>query len=284
MPRFELLEPTRYARFTVQTQRGCPFDCEFCAASVRLSRGFKVKPVEKVLAEIRRIRDLFDMPNIEFADDNTFANPAHSRRLMQALAGEGIRWFTETDIGFADDPELIELAARAGCVQVLIGLEGVSPIALNGVEKKANWKARRVDTYLDSIARIQDRGISVNGCFILGLDGTTEHSFDEILAFIDRSGLAEVQLTVLTPFPGTPLYDRLLAEGRILRPGAWDRCTLFDVNFVPDGMSVDQLDRGLRALAREVYGEARTHARRRLLGAQWRKRPAYRKSEAEHAG
>ena len=81
------------------------------------------------------------------------------------------------------------------------------------------------------IEKIQARGVSVCGCFIVGLDADTPAVFDELRAFIERSRLLEVQITVLTPFPGTRLYDRLLAEGRLLYPGAWDRCTLFDVNF-----------------------------------------------------
>src|SRR5262249_36982538 len=82
MPRFELLEPNRYPRFTVQTQRGCPWRCEFCAASIRISPTFKVKPVAKVIGEIRRLKELWRDPFIEFADDNTFVNRAHAKQLM----------------------------------------------------------------------------------------------------------------------------------------------------------------------------------------------------------
>ena len=85
MPRFELLSPERYPRFTVQTQRGCPYACEFCAASMRLSPVFRTKPVSKVLAEVRRLKELFGRPFIEFADDNTFADKRHGRALMKGL-------------------------------------------------------------------------------------------------------------------------------------------------------------------------------------------------------
>jgi len=123
MPRFELLEPDRYPRFTVQTQRGCPWRCEFCAASIRISPQFKVKPVEKVIAEIRRLKELWRDPFIEFADDNTFVNRAHAKQLMRALAREHVRWFTEIDISIAQNDELLRLMRDAGCAQVLIGLE-----------------------------------------------------------------------------------------------------------------------------------------------------------------
>jgi radical SAM superfamily enzyme YgiQ (UPF0313 family) len=265
MPRFELLEPSRYARVTVQTQRGCPFSCEFCAASIRLSPTYKVKPVEKVISEVRRIKELSPHPFIEFADDNTFVNRPHSKRLMRALIGEHIRWFTESDIAVADDPELLQLISDAGCAQILIGLESVSIAGLEGLEQKADWKAKQLHRYQESIARIQDFGISVNGCFVLGLDGTGPESFGDILRFIRESGLDDVQLTVLTPFPGTPLYDRLLAAGRILDVGAWERCTLFDISFTPNLMTVADLDAGFRRLVRDVYDEESVGDRRRRV-------------------
>lgn len=221
MPRFDLLNPEKYNRLTVQTQRGCPFKCEFCGASILISPAFKLKPVEKVIAEIRRIKEIWpDRPFIEFADDNTFANKAHSKKLMRALAKEDIRWFTETDISVAEDEELLRLIRGAGCGQVLIGFEDVSQTGLNGLEMTCNWKARQLDRYKRSIERIQRHGISVNGCFILGLDGTTPESFGEVFEFVRDSGLYDVQITVLTPFPGTPLYDRLRKEGRILQEEA----------------------------------------------------------------
>lgn len=97
MPRYQLLDVEKYNRLTVQTQRGCPFNCEFCAASIRIAPGFKTKPVDIVIAEVRRIKSLWSKPFIELADDNTFANKEHGRRLLRALVGEHVRWFTETD-------------------------------------------------------------------------------------------------------------------------------------------------------------------------------------------
>jgi len=120
MPRFDLLEIEKYNRLTVQTQRGCPFNCEFCAASIRLAPGFKVKPVTAVISEIQRIKSLWPKPFIEFADDNTFANKRHGRQLARALAGQRVRWFTESDISIADDLELLSLMRDSGCAQVLI--------------------------------------------------------------------------------------------------------------------------------------------------------------------
>ncbi len=253
MPRFDLLEPDRYPRFTVQTQRGCPYACEFCAASMRLSPTFRVKPVEKVMNELRRLRELFARPFIEFADDNTFADKRHGRALMKAMAHEGYRWFTETDVSVADDEELLKMMRDAGCHQILIGFESPRFESLDGVEKKSNWKARRTDRYLKAVETIQKHGITVNGCFILGLDGDGPESFDSVFRFVEESGLYDVQVTYLTPFPGTPLWSRLSDEGRLLCAGATERCTLFDINFQPDRMSVEELRAGFHDLVRRLY-------------------------------
>ena len=262
MPRFDLLDPARYNRLTVQTQRGCPLSCEFCASSIRLAPRFKTKPVEKVTAEIRRIKDIWPGPFIELADDNTFANKAHARRLVRAMAAENVRWFTETDISVADDDDLLSMLADAGCVQLLIGLEAPHRGALDGLEQKANWKAARADDYLEAIRRIQRKGITVNGCFILGLDGQDGSSFEAVAAFVRESGLYEVQVTLQTPFPGTPLHDRLHAAGRLLRPDDWNSCTLFDVMFRPAKMSVEELETGFARLIAELYSDAAMADRR----------------------
>jgi radical SAM superfamily enzyme YgiQ (UPF0313 family) len=253
MPRFDLLDMDRYNRITVQTQRGCPWRCEFCAASIRLTPLYKMKPVDRVIAEIREIKRLWPKPFIEFADDNSFVHRRHSKQLLREVAAEDIRWFTESDVSIADDPELLALMREAGCAEVLIGLESPRAGGLNGVELRRNWKHGRVGHYLEAIERIQSHGIAVNGCFVLGLDGDGPEIFDAVYDFVQASGQFDVQITVLTAFPGTPMYDRLLADGRLLEPEAWERCTMFDVNFRPAQMSPGELQHNLVALGRRLY-------------------------------
>jgi radical SAM superfamily enzyme YgiQ (UPF0313 family) len=274
MPRFDLLDIDRYNRITVQTQRGCPLSCEFCASSIRLAPKFKVKPVGKVIAEIRRIKEIWPKPFIEFADDNTFASRAHGRRLLRALAAEKVRWFTETDISVADDDEMLALMRDAGCAQLLIGLEAPDRRGLERIETRANWKAERADRYLEAIRRIQRHGITVNGCFILGLDGQDEDSFDNVLRFVRESGLYEVQVTLQTPFPGTPLYGRLAAAGRLLEEGAWEKCTLFDLTFRPQFMPAADLQQRFRALVQDLYAADVTRERRAAFRRGLRHAPA----------
>ncbi len=262
MPRFELLDFDRYNRIPVQTSRGCPFRCDFCASSILLTPRYTVKPVEKVIAEIHRIKERWEHPFIEFADDNSFIQRSHSKRLLTALKDEDVRWFTESDVAVADDEELLDAMRESGCRQVLIGLESPVASGLDGIELRRNWKLGRLSDYEAAVARIQSKGITVNGCFVLGLDGDTPESFDQIYDFVARTGLYEVQITVMTAFPGTPLYRRLREEGRVIQDGAWNLCTLFDVNHVPRGMSPEQLQQGLIDLASRIYEPSFVQERR----------------------
>jgi len=203
-------------------------------------------------------------------DDNTFVDKQWGKELCETMRPLGVKWFTETDITVADDEELLELMHRAGCRQVLIGLESPKRGPLEGIEMHANRKAFWNPRYADAVERIQSHGVTVNGCFILGLDGQDTSAFAEILDFATTHGLYDVQVTVLTAFPGTPLYCRLLREGRILQPGRWDLCTLFDVNFQPAPLTPDELRQGLYWLAERLYNADATRQRRKKFYTQWR--------------
>jgi radical SAM superfamily enzyme YgiQ (UPF0313 family) len=263
VPRYDLLDGRPYNRFTVQTARGCPWRCDFCASNVMLQLAYRKRPVEHVARDIESLKLLRKRPFIEFADDNTFVDKDWGKELCRRLVPLRVNWFTETDISVADDEELLRLLRASRCRQVLIGIESPAPAGLDGLELKANFKARRWATAKEAIRRIQDHGITVNGCFILGLDGHGPDIFERVLEFALEIPLFEVQITVLTPFPGTPLYDRLAAEGRLLYPDRWERCTLFDVNYQPRGMSVEELRGGMYWLTERLYNADCMAARQR---------------------
>lgn len=156
VPRYDLLDPSRYNRITIQTTRGCPLDCAFCGAS-RLISDYKRKPIEHVNRELDAIEAIWPKPFIELADDNTFVHKAWSRELIEAIGNRGIRWFTESDISLADDDQLQGDLAASGCAQVLIGLETVDENALDEADSK-HWKRRRRSQYIEAIQRFKITG------------------------------------------------------------------------------------------------------------------------------
>ncbi len=264
-PRYDLLNARSYNRFTVQTSRGCPWRCDFCASTVMLSQRYRKRPIDTVVRDIRAVQRVQEHAFIEFADDNTFVDKAWSRDLCRALTPLRIKWFTETDISVAQDGLLLDAMRRAGCRQILVGLESPASAELGGIEMRRNIKARWAEKYKEALRTIQGHGITVNGCFILGLDTHTPEIFQQVLDFAMDVPLFEVQITVLTAFPGTPLYHRLVQQQRILQPGRWDLCTLFDVNFQPQLMSPAQLREGLYWLGERLYSAKCTEIRRRAF-------------------
>ena len=274
MPRYDLLDPAKYNRFPVQTSRGCPFKCEFCASSILLTPRYMHKPIRRVVDEIREIKRRWRNPFIELADDNSFVDRQYGRRLAEAIAQEKVKWFAETDISVAKDDELLRLLSESGCRQILIGLESPTATGLNGVELNSNWKYRKRDYYRAAIEQIQSHGITVNACFVLGLDGDTEEVFDRIPEFVEETACFDVQITIQTAFPGTPLYGRLLAAGRLIEPCNWRKCTLFDVNFHPLQMTREHLEQKFYQLAATLYSEdavAKRHRRFvKVYGPKWK--------------
>lgn len=262
IPAFELLDVSKYNRLTVQTSRGCPHRCEFCASSLLLTGAYKQKPLANVMAEIDRVLEVWEHPFIEFADDNSFVNKSYWKELLHYIKDKNIRWFAETDLSVSEDDDLLELMRQSGCAQVLVGLESPVEAGLPGLELKNDWKLRQYPHYKEAIRAIQSHGITVNGCFVMGLDGHTPAIFDEVFEFVRDAELYEVQITIMTAFPGTPLYARLEAEDRILEPRAWRKCTLFDVNYRPANMSPKELADGFKQLGLKLYSDEFTAWRR----------------------
>jgi radical SAM superfamily enzyme YgiQ (UPF0313 family) len=261
-PAFELLDISKYNRLTVQTSRGCPHRCEFCASSILLVDEYKQKPMHKVLTEIDKIINIWKNPYIEFADDNTFVNKEYWKELLTQLKERKIKWFTETDLSVSQDEQLLELMRESGCAQVLIGFESPNQAALKGVDLRNDWKYNHFAKYKEAIQKIQSHGVTVNGCFVIGLDGHDETIFDQVFEFVKEKELYEVQVTILTPFPGTPLYERLKGQNRLLEPEAWTKCTLFDLNFEPLKMSQEALAGGFKTLVNKLYDDDFTRWRR----------------------
>jgi radical SAM superfamily enzyme YgiQ (UPF0313 family) len=264
-PRLDLLPGPHPQRLTLQTQRGCPLACEFCGASRLLGR-FREKPAALIERDLLNIRAIASRPLVELADDNTFAGRRDMDELCDVLGAAQIRYFTEADWRIGTRPSLLRRLAESGCVQVLVGIESHVCRYPGMGEKQAAW-----ERIIEAVAAIQEAGVAVNGCFILGADGETRQSIDRLIEFILGSPLADVQLTLQTPFPGTPLWRRLQNEGRLLADRGWSHYTLFDVTYQPDRMSIEELETAFREAVQVVFSAEATSRRSDLRRQTWQR-------------
>jgi radical SAM superfamily enzyme YgiQ (UPF0313 family) len=267
VPRFDLLGRRPRPRWTVQTQRGCPLACEFCGAS-RLLGSFREKPAAQVRRELAALADITAEPLLELADDNTFAGSRPIEPLLEALADSGARYFTEADWRLGEHPALLARLAPSGCVQVLVGIESLVHQAPGSGAKVAPWPRVRA-----AVQAIQEAGVAVIGCFIAGCDGETPQTLERLAEFILDTPLADVQVTLQTPFPGTALHRRLERAGRLLPERGWSAYTLFDVTYRPDAMSVAEMEAGFRTLVRRVFTDDASRRRSHIRRDTWRRNP-----------
>jgi len=233
-----------YNRYTVQTNTWL----SVALRVLRLNRdatGHRIAagPFDQVARDRNGIEQLYPRPSLSLADDNTFVAKPWSKELPCAHA-VNVKWFTETDISVADDEEPLELMYRSGCRQVLIGLESPSAGPLAG------WSSGLTRRPLGSPLRRghshdPTHGVAVSGMasFWDWIEQTTER-VREILQFVEEVAPFDVQITLLTPFPAHRV-ERLLKEERVLQPGAWQLCTLFDENYRPTRMTSQELREGI---------------------------------------
>jgi radical SAM superfamily enzyme YgiQ (UPF0313 family) len=270
VPRFDLLGQRPRPRWTVQTQRGCPLACEFCGAS-RLLGPHRVKPLDNLKRELEAVTALVPKPVLELADDNTFVGGRDGLLLLDTLAGANARYFTEVDWRLGEQPDLLARLASSGCVQVLVGIESLV-FRCPGMGPKQAALSRM----MAAIQAIQEAGVAVIGCFVVGCDGENRRSLDRLARFILDSSLADVQLTLQTPFPGTALFHRLQRQGRLLPERTWSHYTLFDVTYQPDALTVPELESAFRDLVGQVFAPTAVAYRQALRRSIWQRNPGLR--------
>jgi radical SAM superfamily enzyme YgiQ (UPF0313 family) len=245
-----------YMSRTLQASRGCPFKCDYCTLPGFYGAGYRPRPVRDVVAEIEALDYGLGSPPIVFWDDNIVGNHRWAKELFRALVPLKVRWLAQSTITIADDPELARLAGESGCVGVYCGLESFSEASLGGVRKSWN----RVRDYKRKLEVLHDAGISVTAGIVFGFDDDTPDVFDISVEAADDIALDAAAVGVLIPYPGTPVYERMSREGRILTRD-W---SLYDGEHVvirPRGMTPEQLDEGMRRARRAFYS----------LGSMWRR-------------
>jgi radical SAM superfamily enzyme YgiQ (UPF0313 family) len=234
-PDWSVVPPDQYTiQSALSTTRGCPRQCDFCFESCRPKPNFRQRSLEQVLAEIDARPGV-----IAFLDNDITLNRPFARALFQALIPRRRQWLGMTSIQVGEDEELLDLMARSGCRSLFLGLESIVPESLGEVHKRCN----RVDDYFRNIRRIHERGIMINGSFVFGFDHDDPGVFDRTVQFGIEARLETATFTVLTPYPGTTLYKRLEAEGRITDRD-WSHYDTTRVVYRPARLAVEELEAG----------------------------------------
>ena len=244
----------------VQTSRGCPFDCSFCSVTGMFGKKYRFRSTENILGELRRYPR---GSSIFFYDDNFAANREHTKNLLQAMiaADLDLEWSTQVRADVARDLELVRLMRKAGCHTVYIGFESVNPRSLAGMKKK-----QTVADLVEAARVLRKHHIQIHGMFVLGFDEDDWASVKETLRFAVRARLSTTQFLILTPLPGSELFNRLKAERR-LEFLDWGLYDAHHVVFRPRLFTIFDLQKAQRYCHRKFYSIKQTV--RKVLARQW---------------
>ena len=243
-PAYDMIDRGKYLYTSViHTSRGCPFRCDFCYNSAK-SHHFVNRPIPDVLREIRQA----GTRHIMFIDDNFAGNPQWTKQFLKAILPMKLKWQAAVSINAAKDGALLDLMRKSGCQSLFIGFESINPESVQNVHKVQNSTRE----YEQAIEAIHKRGIMINGSFVFGLDGDTPETFDATVDWIVKNRIETVTSHILTPYPGTALYARMKAAGRITSHDL----SLYNtahVVFEPRGMTADELYKGYLHVYDKVY-------------------------------
>jgi radical SAM superfamily enzyme YgiQ (UPF0313 family) len=261
LPRRELLPSRRYLTNNVfEATRGCIHNCDFCVVPAAWGRKPLQKPVEDVVRDIRT----HGARKLIFVDLNLIADREYAARLFRALVPMRLQWYGLSTVLLAADEELLDLAAESGCRGLLMGLESISPDNLRASRKGFNSP----DHYVRVVERLHDHGIALQGCFVFGLDGDDTDVFMKTSEFAVAAKIDLPRFAIVTPFPNTSLYKRLVSEGRILTRN-WELYDGQHVVFQPKRMSVKALSEGTEAAWKHAYSLRSIFARLPHSPAPW---------------
>lgn len=227
---------------TLQASRGCPYNCPFCITTNYFGTNFRYRPSDDILTELRG----FDGKLAVFLDDNLLGRPDRAKPVLEGMAELGLRWGGQTALRFAEDPALVKLVARSGCIGLFVGLESVA--GPNSILAKS----QTLSSQKELIRRVQEAGIIVEASFVFGFDDHDETVFEKTLSYIRECSPSIPTFHILTPYPGTALFQQYQQEGRLLHTD-WNRYNHSEVVYRPRLMSPEQLYKGWAETRREAY-------------------------------
>ncbi len=272
-PAWGTVETKEYLFHQVQTTRGCPFKCRFCSVPDIAGQEFRFKPIEALIRELRALPKakgpIASGKPLYIVDDNFISRTKFTKELLRAMAplfqrGDIPSWSAETTLNVASDEEMLDLFKAAGCATVIIGFESVTEATLDDMDKPVNFCL----TYQEAVDRIHARGMTIVGNFIVGFDTDTRAVFKQTLDFVQKTGILYPFFSILTPMPGTGLFDDMKAAGR-LDHERWELYDTRHVVFSPKHMQRDELMDGYLWLYEQCYGTPLLYDR---IERNWRRR------------
>jgi len=248
LPRWDMLDLKRYGpfkTFTLMSSRGCPMQCEFCSERLYLGGGFRVRPVEDVIEEIKSTGS----KNIFFGDSDFGGKRAHAMQLMEAMIPLKLRWSALWTSFLCYDDEYMDLAQRSGLLHVNMGIESINPETLKGMNKRFN----KVDKYSLMLENLRKRGISYSLNFIFGWDNETPAVFESTLGFLLREKVPVAYFNILCPEKGTMFYEKMKKDDRILRLEDIGRFPGEFCHIKPKNFTAEELEKNVQDLYLKFY-------------------------------
>ena len=255
-PRYDLLDLNGYLNvISLFTTRGCPFNCSYCSVSLAYGKKYRKRSIDEVIDEIIQLKENYEfqysMPTIyNFADDNIWENTSYAKELFKKLVPLKIMWLSQGSVTPCMDRKLLELAAESGCQAIEIGFETLHPGNLLEINKHHN----KPNTYYKAVNELHSVGISVIGSFMLGLPKDDFTTFETIYQFVNENNVELPSFAVVTPFPGTRLFEKLDSQNKLLSKD-WSRYDFINLLFEPQNMTREEFKENYIALHKRVFSE-----------------------------
>jgi radical SAM superfamily enzyme YgiQ (UPF0313 family) len=266
LPRYELINFERFNNLTsyfkflpVQATRGCPHDCSFCITTQFYGKKIRKKEIDQIINEIKYLKKYSNNTLLLFVDDNLFVDRVFAKSLLRELIPLNIKYIAQSDVKVAEDPELLRLAYLSGCMMIFIGFESINMQTLGEINVNS-WKMRQLKNYPKAIKKIQENGIVVFGAFVIGFRNDNLSTFENIRNFVLQNHIPG-QFTLLTPLPGSKIYDQFKAEGRLINDAFWNKCSFFDMTFKHDYMNKEDAENEIIKIHDDIFNEENTMMR-----------------------